>query len=504
MSNIFKKLAKHTVIYGIGDVLRRALGLFLIPIYTHYLTTDQYGTIELLELSTYVFSALIALGLDQAVVRIFFEQKDDTDRKTVLSTALISLSVLSGIGLMILFPNTGRISTLIFQTPNHADFFKMIFCTMSLQIISLVPLHYLRIQERSAVYSVMSLTQFVISVALNITLVVYYRMHIWGVLISGFAVSVLSLIFLTVYVMRDVPMIFSRQKLRQMLVFGLPLVWSWLGMFCLHFSDRFLLERYSSLQEVGVYALAYKFGMVMNFLLLTPFLNIWTPQQYQIVKQKDAPEIFARVILYYALIQIFLSLGIAALVGDVLGLVSGAEFQRAAGYVPLILIGYNFYGLFQLMQFGLLYKKATKRLAVLMSAAVGINICLNILLIPHFGAFATAANTGVAFGILFFLTAHAAQKKYLIPVEWRKIIVAAAIAIMTWAMAVGFDAHNPYVGILLRTMIVLIFPSIMLWRFGFFSEEERRHLGEILARVKLRRSRPTNPPPVSQQLPPAE
>ena len=59
-----KKLLRHTSVYGLGNILNKAVGFLLIPFYTHYLTTADYGTLELLDLSAALVGLpLAALGL---------------------------------------------------------------------------------------------------------------------------------------------------------------------------------------------------------------------------------------------------------------------------------------------------------------------------------------------------------------------------------------------------------------------------------------------------------
>ena len=102
MLSHFKKLGKHTLIYGSGLLISKAVGFFLIPLYTHYLTPEDYGILELLDLTAYIIGYLIGLGMTDAILRFYHESESELEKHQIISTALI---------LNILIKNTYSLST---------------------------------------------------------------------------------------------------------------------------------------------------------------------------------------------------------------------------------------------------------------------------------------------------------------------------------------------------------------------------------------------------------
>ena len=76
MFHIVKNIARHSLIYGVADILNRSIGFLLIPLYTHYLTPADYGTLELLDLTSYIVGMLAAMGVSNSVVRFYYEFSD--------------------------------------------------------------------------------------------------------------------------------------------------------------------------------------------------------------------------------------------------------------------------------------------------------------------------------------------------------------------------------------------------------------------------------------------
>jgi len=107
MLNPKNKIVRHTGIYLFGDILRRSVSLIMLPIYTRYLTPEDYGVVELLsmiiDLATIIFGARIA----QAIFRFYCTAKSDSDKNNVIASALFLAVLLNGIGA------SGHISTLL-------------------------------------------------------------------------------------------------------------------------------------------------------------------------------------------------------------------------------------------------------------------------------------------------------------------------------------------------------------------------------------------------------
>ena len=168
MFSILKNLAKHSILYGLSDILSRAIGFVLIPLYTHYLTPSDYGTLELLDLTSYIIGLFLAMGIAQSVVRFYYEFESKEKRHQVISVALISLWIVSAIVLAILFFNSRFISNLVFKSGDYYHMFNIIFITMVVGLSNEIPLTVLRIEEKSGLYVIISISKLTISLTLNI------------------------------------------------------------------------------------------------------------------------------------------------------------------------------------------------------------------------------------------------------------------------------------------------------------------------------------------------
>src|SRR6478672_9230888 len=81
--------ARHTAVYGLGNVLAKVIGFLMLPLYTRYLKPVDYGTLEILDLSMSLLGMFLNMGITAALLRCYASAKtEEATRKTVGSAFL--------------------------------------------------------------------------------------------------------------------------------------------------------------------------------------------------------------------------------------------------------------------------------------------------------------------------------------------------------------------------------------------------------------------------------
>jgi O-antigen/teichoic acid export membrane protein len=315
-------------------------------------------------------------------------------------------------------------------------------------------------------------------------------MGIEGILIAGVISSAVTGIFLVVYMLRRIRLTFSFGLLKSMLGYSFPLVWSWAGMYVLHFGDRFLLQRLATLSAVGIYALAYKFGIMANTLILTPFNLTWAPKRFEVVKEADAPRTFSHIFTYISLVQIWAGLGVAVLIKDALKVMSEPEYHSAFLYVPVLIAGYFFYGTYSFIQFGVLLKKKTKYLGGLSLLMAAVNIGLNLLLIPPLGVWGATLATFISYAMLAALIYPISQRLYYIPYQFGRLFKLFGTAVVLYFAAYFVNPSSLTLSIIIKFLIGFSFPLVLYFE-RFYTPTEitkiRLALSELRQRIFQKR-----------------
>lgn len=379
-----KSLTRHGSIYSAGGLLGKFVGFLMIPLYTHYLSPADYGTLELLDLSVALFSLAVMMWMNSAIIRYYNEYEDQKNKNEVISTVLISAAVLGVLSAAAGIVFAKELSMLILKSPGYYKFFWLLSITFCFSTLNSVSFTYLRAKQRSAFVSISGLVTMVLSLSLNAYFIVVLKSGVIGILYSSLITMMLSAITLTVMTVREVKLGFSFQKLFALAVFGAPLVITSLAAFALNFSDRFFLQRLTSVSAVGIYALGYKFGFMLSFLIVQPFDMIWSSRMYEIAKKPNGPALFARIFRYYSLVLVIVGLGLSLAIKEVIGILAAPSFRDAYKIVPVIALAYIFQGSYRFMIGGIYIKKKTYAIGMISAVSLVLNLFLNYVLIKRF------------------------------------------------------------------------------------------------------------------------
>ncbi len=481
MSSTIKGIGKHTLIYAMGSIAQRAASFILLPLYTRYLTPKDYGTLELVGLTADVISMLAGLGVAATVYRYYSKYERIEDKNAVVSTAfsIMLMMFLTCVTIGIFF--SGGLSQLIFNDNQHAEYFIIALLSMLFGVGIELPNVHLRIMQRSSLFVSISMIKLVIQICLNIYFVVFLKAGAIGVLKSTLIVNIAMALILTTYMLRQVGFKISKQKAKEIVSFGAPMIFWSLGSFILTFSDRFFLKVYSDLANVGIYSLSYKFGFILTTFAVVPFQQIWEPRRFEIWKQADGEENFIKVFRYFNIILISTSLFIAMFSREFIILMSATPFHPAYKLVPIILLAYVLQAWTSFCNFGLLQKEKTGSLAKVAFFSTIIALMVNFLFIPQWGAFGAAWATVAAFLFRFGLAYTISQKKLPIKYVWSKTIVLCGLATAAWGIKSLTDSYALSTSSVAGMIIFIIF-GFTAFRYSLDSTE-RQYLAENIRKM---------------------
>ena len=482
MLEVLKSVARHFVVYGLGNLLNKVVSFILIPVYTHYLAAAEYGTLELLELTQYIASMCLALGIGSSVLRCYYDSADSGDRKQTVSTAFFSIWGLAlGGGAILLLASPG-ISVLVFSSPENTGLFRLVFVALMFGLANDIPLAFIRAQQKSGLYTIVSLSRFTLSLCLNILFIVHVGWGMRGVILSSVINQVATSVFLGCYTLRWCGLHFSSRKLKHMLRYGLPLIPSGLGLFVMNFADRFFLQRFATLTEVGIYGLGYKFGMLMNPLIAGPYETILRPKMFELAGRDDVRAINSLLFTYFMCVVVFFGLGMAVAIKDALKIISGPEYHRAYLIVPFIVLSYIFNAAYVHMQVGILIAKKTKYISCVVGIAALSNLCLNVVLTPRLGMWGAALATLLSFVILFAINLLISRKLYHVKYEYTRVMKLLAVALVYYLISLGITLEPPALALCVKAVWVFSFP-FALQIVKFYTPREIRKIRETATGV---------------------
>jgi len=462
-----KLLAKHSTIFGAGNFLNKIVAFALIPIYTRYLTPDEYGIKALVGLTVDVIGILLAIAISSAVYRFYFENEDIDDRNQVISSAIIAIGCIGILALIPLVLTAKTMALYILDSSDYYYFFLVAFASMWFQSLNGIGYNYLRAKQQSLKFVVLSFAKLIFGILLNIYFVCILKIGVLGVLIATLITSIMMFGVLVVPLVFKIGLKFSADTLRKMAKFGFPILLSQLGAFVVHLSDRFFIKALWSVQDAGLYSLSYRFGTLPGTFIAEPFNKAWQPRRYEMSKQQDSERIFGNIFTYFLFLMIFAGLAVSVLIRDLLMIVADSAFWSAYKVVPILILANIIFNSNTHFGMGLLITKKTKYLAYINLSNAIIVIFLNFILISRYGAYGAAYATLIAFVYKSSLTYYFSSRFYKIHTEITRVIKLIVSAGILFFAAYFVDIRPIYLSFLCKTIIVLFFP-IVLYFFHFF------------------------------------
>jgi len=472
MFSDIKSLIKHGSIYTIGNILSKIASFILIPIYTNYLTPSEYGTLELLDLTINMIATVLGMGMAAAVMRYYYKYDDKKSKNLVISSALIGIITLMGLISVICITFSPLFSKIIFSSDQYTYFFRIMFLTMFLHSGIGMSMVFLRAKLKSGTFITINIIKLIIQLSLNIYFLVALGLGVLGVLYSGLIASFILCSYLLISTFRETGIKFSFGSYKLLLKFGVPLIIADFSIFLMTYADRYFLNYFCDLTMVGIYSLAYKFGMLVSVLFGGPFWAIWSAKMFEFAKQDNAKDIFSKVMIYFLMGSLTISMALSILTKDVLRLMANSSYWSAYKIVPLISTSYVLVGFIGIAGAGILIKGETKYKALSTFAAMIINIILNILFIPKWGGFGAAIATLISFGVRLIIDFYYSQKLFYINYNWKKIILMTGIYLFLILAAYNIEINNITISIVTNILILFTFP-ILMYILGIIVPEEK-------------------------------
>ena len=462
---------RHSAVYGLGNILTKVLGFLMLPFYTHYLNPADYGVLEILDLSMSLLGMFLNMGMTAAVLRIYGGAKSDEERNKTVSTAFWFVTGTGIVALLSGLALVHPVSAMLFGPAVPSKYLLLAFSAFILGYVGNLPRTYLRALEASGTVVLLDTLGILLLLTLNVFFIAVLKVGLMGILLSSLIVAGLSLVVLSAWALYKVGLGFSSSLLKQMLAFGLPLVFSNMSLFALNFSDRFFLQHLQSLDAVGVYAVGYKFGYMLNYMLVQPFLVMWQSRMFVIHARPDHGKIFGQFFMLYSVLLIYAGLGLAVLSPEIVRLmVVNPSFAASREVIPVVSLAYIFYGLSFYAQVGMFVTNRTKLIGIVGTICAVLNLALNYFLILRFGMLGAAWATMLSFLALAVGTYWLSNRVYPLPLAVGRVGITLMLAVMFYLFS-RFSSGSLAVALLVKALLLAAFP-LLVWEARILSPEE--------------------------------
>ncbi|HZO74210.1 MAG TPA: polysaccharide biosynthesis C-terminal domain-containing protein [Ktedonobacteraceae bacterium] len=438
---LLHSLLKSVSIYALASCASPLVSLALAPFLTRTLSRTEYSILVIINTTIALFAGITQFGLDSAFFRAYNYDYDlAQDRTATLSTTLLLLTLTTIPFVLVAWIVAPQLALGLFGSARFTEPTRYAIVVILLQNLTMPGFAWLRAEKRAATYTLLTVSNLFINLIATIALVGIWHVGVIGALLAPAA----GYMFVLVWVVPLLPLraclrTDSRPRLdiaRNLLSFGVPLVFSFVSVWVLQLSDRYLLSRLGPLTQTASYAVAYSLGGILAAVVLGPFSLAWPTVLYDIAKRENAASIFQLVFRWYAIVLLFVSFALSFAAVVVLDAFFPSTYQSAAPLIPLINLAMMFYGLYTVLSVGLSLRRKTWLAFIFVTFSAILNVVLNIILIPQQGAMGAALATLLAYAVLALLVYIANQYLYPIPFEIGRFCIALFTGIGFYAVSV--------------------------------------------------------------------
>lgn len=474
---IVKKTLWHTTVYAAGTLASRGLAVLLIPLYTRVLPKADVANWDL-SMATLVFlTPVLDLGISTALLR-YYHRYESEDERRVLFTTCLAFTIL--IQVVVLAAGLGfaeRISVAVYGTGEYANLVCLVAVSGTATVLSRLPLSWFRAQERSGVYTALNIVRAGVGPAAILLFVLGLDMAVegilWGELLGLMAMALVGFYLCKSWLGKRVDVLL----LRPLLEFGVPLLPAGIAVAILTTSDRYFIREWVGTEQLAVYAIGAKAGMMIQF-LTQALQTAYAPAAYRVAKEPDAPAVFARLLRLLTIALAGLAVGLSALGPELLHILAPADsYSEAIGIIPWIAVSYAIHSCVYSVMTGFSIVCRTAYATFVICCGGAIKLLLNYLLIRDYGLGGAAAATFFAFAFELGLAYAMTQRVYPVPHDWPRLSL---LAIATLGSLGAISVANYLDGLLgfcLRMGLFSVFAAMVL---AFVATgEERRHVKDL-------------------------
>lgn len=477
--NPLKKLASEAGLYGLPSIVGRVLNYLLVPLHTAVFVPEQFGSIGKLYAYAAFLNIIYTYGMETAYFRFTTKEKSDSYYEQAFTAVLLTSVVFSAV-IFLFADQIIQFLELSVQT-YIVQYLAVIFFV---DAIVAIPLAKLRLAHKAKKFAFTRMGSVVLIILFNLCFLKFFPYLAKAGIIEWdtqkpydigyvFLANLLANLFMIVILYKEIFLVklqFNWVKTKKMLVYSLPILLMGIAGISVDQLDKVIFEYLlpenfyegkTATAALGIYLAAFKLSVFM-MLAIQAFRYAGEPFFFSQAEDKEAPELFAKVLYYFVSLSLVIWVGVS-LNADLIGKIflRSAEYREALFLVPILLFGKLFFGIY--INLSIWFKLTDKTYYGVYISAVGgiVALLANILLIPILGYTGAALASVMAYFSMMIYCYITGQKYFKIPYPIGKITLNILIAGIIIVAFFYFKPANIWLNYGLGVVITLLYSGLI-------------------------------------------
>ena len=401
----YKLFTQQIGLIGITNLIINLRGIILLPILAKTLGAYEYGIWAQIIVTISLCTPLVTIGILSGMTRFLAAE---TDKKEIQEGFFSSLIVIFFSGIcfsFIILISSNFLSHTIFHTTEAIPLIKISAFIILIWALDQAALKFFRTRRQMTKYSGFLLLENFGELGL-IAYLVLSGFGLFGAVISLLIVKSITFGIMLFVIISQIGIKLPRfTTLKPYLVFGLPMLPSYIFVWIINLSDRYVIGYFMDSASVGVYSAAYGIGGII-LMFMGPISIVLYPTMLKFWEENKIKEIKIHLeysMKYYLMLAIPATFGLSVLAKQFLLVLTTSQFVYGSVLIPIIAVSSIFSSFYSINMYILAMVKKAKIIGALLMIAAIVNIVLNIIFVPLIGILGAAISTLVSFLILSLL-----------------------------------------------------------------------------------------------------
>jgi len=479
-----KETVKGGLAFGISSSLMTAIGFILIPLYTHYLSLEDFGLLGLIALTASIFSAVFGLGLSSAVFRSYFDYDDEAGQNEVISTALTITLISCGI-LIILSVITGEriIAQKIHHLEDRGIYFQVALFTSAINLLNTIPLAVYRAQKKFARFAFFNISVALIQVVLIVSFVAILNWGIMGIILGQLIATTIICLILFFSIRSQLSITINLTEVKKLLGYGIPLIPASIFYTLLNSGGLYFVQATTGLTDVGILNLAIKIASIFSIMIIVPFQLVWPPIMFSFEKETYAKDFYASILTYSLYISGILGLLISVFSPEIVLIISSQQYMSATPLIGILVIGHILFLAQNVFNVGFMLKRKTIFWSLGIMGETIASLLMWIILVPKYGILGIAIGSALSYGIGALLVYFFSAKLIKVYYEWKRILILLLLYFLVLWLASLIPTALNTIATVQKTSLLLGYISIPFF-FKFWRKEEIAAVRTLIVQMR--------------------
>ncbi|MFV8806034.1 lipopolysaccharide biosynthesis protein [Aerococcus urinaeequi] len=395
--NKYKKLISNSIIFTIGSFGSQLISFLMVPLYTHLLTTSQYGTVDLFNITISLLIPLVTLELGQAALRFSIETTDIVIHDKIFSNISRHALIVTIISIL-LFPILNYLN--IFE--NYLLMFLLLFV---LKIHNSLYSQYIRGIGLIKEFAINGILMTIVTVFSNLVLLVVFNFRVEGYMLSLIIATLSSNIYLffvsngNLRIERYSP---DNQLLKGMLTYSVPMIPNSAMWWLINSSTRYFILFFVGTAGNGIYAVANKIPAIIT-MVTGIFSQAWQLSSFEEYDSESKSEFYTKVFNIYVTFLFVAGSGILIFIKPLLAMLVADSFFDSWQVAPLLILAVIYQSLSGFLGTTYTAAKETKGTFTTSVFAGLISLILSFIFIPLWGLIGAALSSAISFFAMFII-----------------------------------------------------------------------------------------------------